>query len=43
MGVDPANLLVAAKDRSPLPTFTALHPIMSAAVSNGTRGTHSSY
>jgi integrase/recombinase XerC len=43
MGVDPADLLQAAKDRPPLPTFTAYIPIVSAAVSAGTRVTYGSY
>jgi integrase len=43
MGVDPADLLQAAQDRPPLPTFSAYIPIVAAAVSAGTRGTYSSY
>jgi integrase/recombinase XerC len=43
MGVDPAELLATPMPRRPVPTFAVYIPVVSAAVSAGTRGTYGSY
>jgi hypothetical protein len=43
MGVDPADLLRDPDHRPPASTFTEYIPIVSAAVSAGTRRTYGSY
>ncbi|MEV6986521.1 hypothetical protein AB0M95_35420 [Sphaerisporangium sp. NPDC051017] len=43
LGVSPADLLAAAEDRAPAPTFTEYVPVVSAAVSDATRRVYGSY
>ncbi|WP_218617696.1 hypothetical protein [Cryptosporangium aurantiacum] len=43
LGVSPADLLNAAPERSPAPTFAEYVPVVSAAVSAGTRRVYGSY
>lgn len=43
LGVSPADLLAAAKDRLPAPTFAEYIPVVRAAVSDGTRRVYGSY
>lgn len=43
MGVDPADLAVAPTERPPLPTFAAYIPVVSSAVTTGTRRAYGSY
>src|SRR5690349_6887951 len=42
-GVAPADLLAAAQDRAPAPTFAAYIPVVRAAVTDGTRRVYGSY
>ncbi|MEU5554054.1 site-specific integrase [Micromonospora sp. NPDC047793] len=43
MGISPADLVEAASDRPPAPTFAEYVPVVSAAVSDGTRRAYGSY
>jgi len=43
MGLSPADLLAAARDRPDVPTFAEYVPVVSAAVSAGTRRAYGSY
>ncbi|MFX0592238.1 hypothetical protein [Melissospora conviva] len=43
MGISPADLVDAASDRPPAPTFAEYVPVVSAAVSDGTRRAYGSY
>ncbi|HWM02737.1 MAG TPA: hypothetical protein VNP92_10425 [Actinophytocola sp.] len=43
LGVSPADLLTAAPDRAPAPTFADYIPVVRAAVSPGTRRVYGSY
>ena len=43
MGLSPADLLAAAQDRPDMPTFAEYVPVVSAAVSAGTRRAYGSY
>jgi integrase/recombinase XerC len=43
LGVSPADLLAAAEDRAPAPTFAEYVPVVRAAVTNGTRRVYGSY
>ncbi|SCG69660.1 Site-specific recombinase XerD [Micromonospora halophytica] len=43
MGISPADLVAAASDRPPAPTFAEYVPVISAAVSDGTRRAYGSY
>jgi len=43
LGVSPADLLTAAPDRAPAPTFADYIPVVRAAVSPGTRRIYGSY
>jgi integrase/recombinase XerC len=43
MGLSPDDLLAAPQDRSPVPTFAQYIPVVSAAVTNGTRRAYGSY
>lgn len=43
LGVSPTDLLTAAPDRAPAPTFADYIPIVRAAVSSGTRRVYGSY
>lgn len=43
MGLSPADLTAAPPPRKPVPTFAAYVPVVSAAVSNGTRRAYRSY
>ncbi|WP_238454856.1 integrase [Micromonospora sp. ATA51] len=43
MGVSPADLVAAASDRPPAPTFAEYVPVVAAAVSAGTRRAYGSY
>ena len=43
MGISPADLVAAASDRPPAPTFAEYVPVVSAAVSDGTRRAYGSY
>ena len=43
MGLSPADLAAAPKDRPEMPTFAEYVPVVSAAVSNGTRRAYGSY
>ena len=43
LGVSAADLMTAADDRPPAPTFAAYVPIVQAAVSEGTRRVYGSY
>ena len=43
MGLSPADLVTAPRDRSPVPTFAEYVPVVSAAVTAGTRRAYGSY
>ncbi|MEU1590883.1 site-specific integrase [Micromonospora sp. NPDC005710] len=43
MGISPADLVEAAPDRPPAPTFAEYVPVVAAAVSDGTRRAYGSY
>ena len=43
MGLSPADLLSTPQDRQPVPTFAEYIPIVSAAVTDGTRRVYGSY
>jgi hypothetical protein len=43
MGLSPADLVAAPKDRAVVPTFAEYVPVVSAAVSAGTRRAYGSY
>jgi integrase/recombinase XerC len=43
LGVSPADLLTAAPDRAPAPTFAEYVPVVRAAVGAGTRRVYGSY
>jgi len=43
MGLSPGDLVTAPKDRPPVPTFAAYVPVVSAAVTAGTRRAYGSY
>jgi integrase/recombinase XerC len=43
LGVSPADLVAAAEDRAPAPTFAEYIPIVAAAVAEGTRRVYGSY
>ncbi|MEU8073771.1 site-specific integrase [Micromonospora sp. NPDC049151] len=43
MGISPADLIDAVSDRPPAPTFAEYVPVVSAAVSDGTRRAYGSY
>ncbi|WBB50240.1 site-specific integrase [Verrucosispora sp. WMMA2044] len=43
MGISPADLVEAASDRPPAPTFAEYVPVVAAAVSDGTRRAYGSY
>jgi hypothetical protein len=43
MGLSPDDLVTAPKDRPPVPTFAEYVPVVSAAVTGGTRRAHGSY
>ncbi|WBC16745.1 hypothetical protein O7600_07865 [Micromonospora sp. WMMA1998] len=43
MGISPADLVEAASDRPPAPTFAEDVPVVAAAVSDGTRRAYGSY
>ena len=43
MGLSPADLSVIPQPRKPVPTFAAYVPVVSAAVSDGTRRAYGSY
>lgn len=43
LGVSPADLLAASQDRAPAPTFAEYIPVVSAAVTDGTRRVYGSY
>ena len=43
MGLSPANLTAVPQDRKPVPTFAEYVPVVSAAVSTGTRRAYGSY
>jgi hypothetical protein len=43
MGLSPADLLTTPQDRQPAPTFAEYIPIVSAAVTDGTRRVYGSY
>jgi integrase len=43
MGLSPADLLTTPQDRQPVPTFAEYIPIVSAAVTDGTRRVYGSY
>ena len=43
MGLSPADLVAAPKDRKVVPTFAEYVPVVSAAVSAGTRRAYGSY
>ncbi|MEU4382596.1 tyrosine-type recombinase/integrase [Micromonospora echinofusca] len=43
MGISPADLVDAASDRPPAPTFAEYVPVVAAAVSDGTRRAYGSY
>ena len=43
LGVSPSDLLAAAPNRAPAPTFADYIPIVAAAVSSGTRRVYGSY
>jgi integrase/recombinase XerC len=43
LGVSPADLLAASQDRAPAPTFAEYIPVVSMAVTDGTRRVYGSY
>ena len=43
MGLSPADLAAAPQPRTPVPTFAEYVPVVSAAVSDGTRRAYGSY
>src|SRR6516165_11054774 len=43
MGLSPADLVTAPRDRPPVPTFAEYVPVVSAAVTAGTRRAYGSY
>ncbi len=43
MGLSPADLAAVPQPRKPVPTFAAYVPVVSAAVSDGTRRAYGSY
>jgi hypothetical protein len=43
MGLSPADLAAVPPPRTPVPTFAAYVPVVSAAVSDGTRRAYGSY
>ena len=43
MGLSPADLAAVPQSRKPVPTFAAYVPVVSAAVSDGTRRAYGSY
>ncbi|HEV2780214.1 MAG TPA: site-specific integrase [Actinophytocola sp.] len=43
LGVSPADLMAAAEDRAPAPTFADYIPVVRAAVTDGTRRVYGSY
>ena len=43
MGLSPADLVTAPEDRLPVPTFAEYVPVVSAAVTAGTRRAYGSY
>jgi hypothetical protein len=43
LGVSPANLLAAAEERAPAPTFAEYIPVVRTAVTEGTRRVYGSY
>src|SRR5918998_3430977 len=43
MGLSPADLLAAPQVRAPVPTFAEYIPLVSAAVTDGTRRVYGSY
>ena len=43
MGLSPDDLVTAPQDRPPVPTFTEYVPVVSAAVTSGTRRAYGSY
>ncbi|MER6758468.1 integrase [Micromonospora echinofusca] len=43
MGISPTDLVEAASDRPPAPTFAECVPVVAAAVSDGTRRAYGSY
>jgi integrase/recombinase XerC len=43
MGLSPADLTAASRPRRPVPTFAEYVPVVSAAVSDGTRRAYGSY
>lgn len=43
LGVSPADLMAAPQDRTPAPTFAEYIPVVSAAVTDGTRRVYDTY